>query len=143
MPFVRIDLMQGRRSAEERAAIGDAVYEAMLETIDIPPGDRFQVITEHDAAGFRYEADFLGIHRDDDLVFVHFTMKSGRTDDQKRALYRRIAELFEERFGIRPANVFVAIADNQLADWSLGNGVATLIDEPLPEEFSRRIRGSA
>jgi phenylpyruvate tautomerase PptA (4-oxalocrotonate tautomerase family) len=143
MPFVRIDLMQGRRSAEERAAIGDAVYEAMLETIDIPPGDRFQVITEHDAAGFRYEADFLGIHRDDDLVFIHFTMKTGRTPDQKRALYRRIAELFEERFGIRPANVFVAIADNQLADWSLGNGVATLIDEPIPEEFSRRLPDSA
>jgi phenylpyruvate tautomerase PptA (4-oxalocrotonate tautomerase family) len=142
MPFVRIDLMQGR-SADERAAIGDAVYEAMLETIDIPPGDRFQVITEHDASGLRYDADFIGIQRDDDLIFIHFTMKTGRTDAQKRALYRRIAELLGERFGVRAANIFIAITENQLVDWSLGEGVATLVTEPVPEPFSRRLRDSA
>jgi phenylpyruvate tautomerase PptA (4-oxalocrotonate tautomerase family) len=141
MPFVRIDLMKGR-SAEERAGIGDAVYEAMLETIDIPPGDRFQVITEHDWAGLRYDADFLDIHRDDGLVFIHFTMKTGRTDDQKAALYRRIAELLEERFDVRPANVFVAITENQPVDWSLGEGRATLVTEPIPEAFSRRLLDS-
>ena len=128
MPFVRIDLLQGR-SPDERAAIGDAVYEAMAETIDIPSGDRFQVITEHEQADLRYEPDFLGVHRDDGLIFIHFTMRSGRTQAQKRALYRRVTELLSERFGVRPGNVFMSITENELIDWSLGDGVAQLVPE--------------
>lgn len=132
MPFVRIDLAKGR-SAEERAAIGDTVYQAMEESIDIPPGDRFQVITEHEPSDLRYQPDFLGIQRDDGIVFVHFTMRSGRTHTQKRNLYRRVTELLEERFGIRPANVFISITENQLIDWSLGEGVAQLVPEEEPQ----------
>lgn len=127
MPLVRIDVVKGR-SPEERAAIGDAVHQAMTETIDIPDNDRFQIITEHDRVDLRFDADFMGGDRDAQHIFIHFTMKSGRTVEQKRALYRRITELLEERVGQRPGNLMIAINDNEIVDWSFGHGGMQLVD---------------
>jgi phenylpyruvate tautomerase PptA (4-oxalocrotonate tautomerase family) len=126
MPLVRIDLLNGR-SPEERAAIGAAVHQAMSETIDVPPDDVFQVITEHDQAGLRYDPGYLGIARDDGVVFIHMTMRSGRTADQKRALYARVVELLSERAGVRPGNVLIVLAENELIDWSFGEGIAQIV----------------
>jgi phenylpyruvate tautomerase PptA (4-oxalocrotonate tautomerase family) len=127
MPLVRIDLMKGR-PPEERAAIGDAVHEAMTETIDIPADDRFQIITEHEAVDLRFAPDYMGGERDDRHIFIQFTMKSGRTVEQKRALYQRVTALLEERVGQRPGNLLMTVNDNELADWSFGYGRMQLID---------------
>ena len=125
MPLVRIDLREGR-SPEERRAIGAAVHQAMTETIDVPHDDVFQVIAEHDPAGLRYDPGYLGVQRDDGIVFVHITMRGGRSDAQKRALYARVTELLSERAGIRPANVLIVLSENELIDWSFGNGEAQI-----------------
>src|SRR5260370_1339249 len=51
MPFVRIDLMRGK-SIEYRKTIGEIIYNAMRDVIDVPKDDKFQVITEHPAEAF-------------------------------------------------------------------------------------------
>ena len=43
MPLVRIDLAKGK-SAEHRKKIGEIVYNAMVETINVPADDKFQII---------------------------------------------------------------------------------------------------
>jgi hypothetical protein len=48
MPLARIDLVQGK-SAEYRRTIGAIVYEAMVDVLTVPKGDRFQIIAEHPA----------------------------------------------------------------------------------------------
>jgi 4-oxalocrotonate tautomerase len=62
MPLVRVDLHEGR-AEEELAAIGDAVHEAMVETIGVPADNRFQVITEHRPGWLRYDRHYLGVDR--------------------------------------------------------------------------------
>jgi phenylpyruvate tautomerase PptA (4-oxalocrotonate tautomerase family) len=126
VPLVRIDLRRGR-SPEDRTAIAAAVHQAMTETIDVPADDLFQVITEHDETGLRYDPRYLGIERDDDVVYIHMTMRRGRTVAQKRALYRRVAELLAERAAVAPRNVLVVLSENELEDWSFGDGVAQLV----------------
>ncbi|MEU6782719.1 tautomerase family protein [Nonomuraea angiospora] len=128
MPFVRIDALRADRQRLE--ALGRAVHDALVEAIGIPQDDLFQVLTSHDGTRgtFRYDDAYLGIHRDDDLVFVAVTMRAGRTADQKQALYRRIAELAEEYAGTEPRNVFVTVTENSLLDWSFGEGVAQYAD---------------
>ncbi|MFI7226455.1 tautomerase family protein [Nonomuraea angiospora] len=128
MPFVRIDALRADRQRLE--ALGRAVHDALVEAIGIPRDDLFQVLTSHDGTRgtFRYDNGYLGIHRDDDLVFVAVTMRAGRTADQKQALYRRIAELAEEYAGTEPRNVFVTVTENSLLDWSFGEGVAQYAD---------------
>ena len=124
MPLVRIDLRQGKTS-EYRRKIGDMVYRAMRETIAMPEHDRFQVITEHPADGLVYDPAYLGIQRTDDIVFIQITLNAGRSLDQKKALYARIAELLGTEPGIRPEDVLINLVECAKEDWSFGNGIAS------------------
>ncbi|WP_410658957.1 tautomerase family protein [Amycolatopsis sp. lyj-112] len=117
MPFVRIDTL----GTERLEALGNAVHDAMVETLGIPADDRFQVLNGQNT--LKYD-DYLGIHRDDGVVFVAITMRPGRTPERKKALYRRIAELAGEYAGTEPRNVFVTITETDPINWSLGNGEA-------------------
>jgi len=124
MPLVRIDLRQGK-TLEYRRKIGDAVYHAMAETIDVPEHDRFQVIADHPAEGLIYDPTYLGINRTDDIVFIQITLNAGRTLEQKKALYGRIAALLAEDPGIRTQDVLINLVECAKEDWSFGNGIAS------------------
>ncbi|MEV5813471.1 tautomerase family protein [Streptomyces mutabilis] len=110
------------------SSLGRAVHDALVETLGIPPDDRFQVLTGHDGAGgaLRWD-DYAGVHRDEGIVFVAITLRSGRSAGRKQALYRRIAELAEAYAGTEPRNVFVTLTENADADWSLGHGLAQYV----------------
>ncbi|MFG3321380.1 tautomerase family protein [Streptomyces sp. NPDC048171] len=123
MPFVRIDAHG--TDADRLDALGRAVHDALVETLGIPHDDRFQVLTGHDGTRSALRCDdYLGVHRDEGIVFVAITLRAGRTSERKRALYRRIAELAETYAGTEPRNVFVTLTENTSADWSLGHGIA-------------------
>ena len=122
MPLTHISLRAGKPEAYRRA-IFDSLYRAMRETLNVPEDDQFITITEHDAANFRYGA-YLGIPRSDDLVFIQMTVFNTRTVEQKKALFRRIAELLGESPGIRPEDVFVNLLEAAKENWSLGHGLA-------------------
>ncbi|MET9994785.1 tautomerase family protein [Streptomyces mutabilis] len=126
MPFVRIDAHA--TDPDRLDALGRAVHDALVETLGIPPDDRFQVLTGHDGAGgaLRWD-DYAGVHRDEGIVFVAITLRSGRSAGRKQALYRRIAELAEAYAGTEPRNVFVTLTENADADWSLGHGLAQYV----------------
>lgn len=123
MPLVRIDALGA--DDQRLDALGRAVHDALVETIGFPPDDRFQILVGHNCGGstLRYD-NFLGIRRDDGIVYVALTMRSGRTPAQKRSLYRRIAELAHEYAGTEPRNVFITVTENESIDWSFGNGEA-------------------
>jgi 4-oxalocrotonate tautomerase len=123
MPLVRIDLRAGHSPAV-RQAVGDAVHRAMVETIGVPPDDRFQVITEHPPEGLVYDPGYLGIRRSDAVVFIQITLNAGRTVDQKRVLYARIADLVSARAEIPRADVLVSLVEVGRENWSFGDGVA-------------------
>jgi phenylpyruvate tautomerase PptA (4-oxalocrotonate tautomerase family) len=124
MPLVRISLLQGK-PAEYRAAIGDAVHRAMVDTINCPPLDRFQVITEHAQGDMVYDPTYLDIARTDGVVFIQITLNTGRSVELKRALYRRIAELLGDNPGVRPQDVLINLVEVAKENWSFGNGLAS------------------
>ncbi|MFZ0569266.1 MAG: tautomerase family protein [Rhodomicrobium sp.] len=123
MPLTRIALRAGRSGAY-RQAIFDGLYRAMRETFNVPEHDQFMTVTEHEAACFRYDASYLGIERSDDLCLIQITVSNTRTVEQKKALYRRIAELLGENPGIRPEDVFINLVEVPVENWSFGNGLA-------------------
>ncbi|MET1410929.1 tautomerase family protein [Roseibium sp. HPY-6] len=123
MPLVHVSLRTGKSDAY-RQAIFDGVYLAMNEEFNVPEDDQFMTVTEHTAANFRYGASYLGIARSDDLVFIQITANNTRTIDQKKALFRRIAELLGKEPEIRPEDVFVSLVEVEKENWSLGNGIA-------------------
>jgi phenylpyruvate tautomerase PptA (4-oxalocrotonate tautomerase family) len=127
MPFVRISLRQGT-SPEYRKAIADGVHRAMVEAIAIPPDDRFQVITEHPPEGLIYDPQYLGVHRSDGIVFVQITLSSGRKPQQKRKLYKRMAEILAETPGLPAQDLLINLVETSWENWSFGNGEAQYMD---------------
>lgn len=123
MPLVRIALRKGKPVAYRRA-IADAVHRAMVETINVAPTSRFQIITEHAPEDLIYDPTHLNIQRSDDVVFIQITLAAGRTPEQKRALYKRMVALLAENPGLRPQDAFINLVDAPRENWSLGNGDA-------------------
>jgi 4-oxalocrotonate tautomerase len=122
MPLVRIDLRRGKDAAY-RQQIGRVVYEAML-SVGVPANDRFQIVTEHDADNFLFDRTYLGIDRTDDLVIIQITWNQGRSVEQKKALYKAIADGLVEAPGIRSEDVFVNLIEVTKENWSFGRGEA-------------------
>jgi len=122
MPLVRIDLRRGKDAAY-RTALGRAVNDALVG-IGVPADDRFQVIAEHEPEGLVYDAHYLGIERSDDIVIVQITFNDTRTPEQKKALYKAIAENLGKSPGVKPGDVFVNLVEVKKENWSFGNGIA-------------------
>ncbi len=123
MPLVRISLIQGKPESYLQKT-GDAVHRAMVETISVPPQDRFQVITEHAKSHFIYDPGYLNIRRTDDLIMIQITLNQGRTVEMKKALYKRIAELLHQELNLRKEDVLVNLVEVSKENWSFGNGEA-------------------
>lgn len=123
MPLVRIAVQDGQHTSR-LANIGDAVHRAMVETINVPPLDRFQIITEHPQEGFVFDASYLNVARTGALVMIQITLNTGRTTEMKKALFKRIAELLHDELKIRKEDVLVNLVEVAKENWSFGNGEA-------------------
>ena len=123
MPLVRISLVKGKTPAYRRK-LGDAIHSALVDTIDVPPADRFQVLTEHEPGDLVYDPGFLGIARTNDIVIVQITISIGRSLEKKRALFRRIADNLAA-LGLRREDAWINLIEVAKENWSFGNGVAS------------------
>lgn len=126
MPLVRISLKKGKPAAWRRA-IADSVYDAMIETFNVPKDDRFILTHEHDGDDFSYSPDYLGIQRTDDLILIQLTVSNTRGVEQKQQLYRGIVERLVKAPGLRPEDVFINLVEVLPENWSFGNGVAQYV----------------
>ena len=128
MPLTRISLRRGK-PAVYRKAILDGLYQAMRESFDVPEGDRFMTISEHDEPDFSYGADYLGIARSEDLVIIQLTVSKTRTVVQKKALYRRIVERLTANPGLRPEDILINLVEVLPENWSFGHGIAHYVKD--------------
>jgi 4-oxalocrotonate tautomerase len=129
MPLVRIDLIEGR-SESQVAAIGAGVQRALVEHMNVPERDRFQVITEHAPGRFVYDKAYLGVERTDGIVFIQVMLSKGRTTEQKQAFYAKVAALLARDAGVRPEDVAICLSESTREDWSFGHGVAQYLVMP-------------
>lgn len=126
MPLVHISLLKGK-SREHVRAIADGVHEALVESYNVPVADRFQLIHQHERDELIYDPDYLGVHRTDDVVFVHIFAGNWRDTAKKQSLYKAIADRLAAKPGLRREDVQVVISSNERDEWSLGNGVASYV----------------
>jgi phenylpyruvate tautomerase PptA (4-oxalocrotonate tautomerase family) len=123
MPFVRIDLRRGR-SADYRKALGEIVYRAMIDLINVPHDDKFQVITEHDRDDLKFAESYLGNSYSEDVVFIQVTLNAGRSVELKKAFYKRIVDDFQTELHGRPDDVVINLVEVTKENWSFGHGLA-------------------
>jgi phenylpyruvate tautomerase PptA (4-oxalocrotonate tautomerase family) len=131
MPLVRISLPRGKTRAY-RQAVADGIHRALVDVIGVPPKDRFQLISEHDAENRIYDRDYLGVARSNETIFVEISLRRGRPDALKQAFYRRVVENLAADPGVRPEDVAIVLTENSDADWSFGKGEAQLLGAGAP-----------
>ena len=122
MPLVRIDTTS-RFDAAKRRALGDATHRALVETMKVPPEDRFQVLTGHADAELSIAPSYLGIAHGPDVVVVQVTLNAGRTVEVKKAFFARLAEELAA-LGVKKEDVIVSLVEVTKENWSFGNGIA-------------------
>jgi len=55
-------------------------------------------------------------------------MSVGRKPQQKRALFKRMAEILGDSPGLRPEDLLVNLVEVSWENWSFGNGEAQYMD---------------
>ena len=121
MPFIRVAVKRGT-SPSQKNGIVDGVHQALVDSINMPNDELFNLITEYEPENFFYSRKFNGIARSDNLVVIEITMRRGRSDAMKKALYAKIAENLEKFADVSPRDVFIVTHENDYSDWSVGNG---------------------
>lgn len=129
MPLLRFDLIEGRSPTDLQALL-DAAHAAVLEALQVPPGDRYQIVHEHPAAHLIVEDTGLGIPRTDKRVVLQVTTRP-RSRAMKEAFYRLLCDLLQQRCGIAPTDVVVSMISNTDEDWSFGHGRAQFLTGEL------------
>ncbi|MEX2516533.1 MAG: tautomerase family protein [Gammaproteobacteria bacterium] len=120
MPLVNISILKGK-SAAYKKAVADAVNSSVIETMNFPDDDRYQIIHEHEPADLELQ------ERTGDRVMMYLIMRSGRPDAAKQAFYARVVEKLAQDPGIEPANVLISIVENKDIDWSFRDGIAQFV----------------
>jgi phenylpyruvate tautomerase PptA (4-oxalocrotonate tautomerase family) len=121
MPFIRTSVRRGT-DATTKTHIVESIHDALVQAIGMPDDELFNLVTDYDPEDFHYSRTFNGIARSDRLVVVEVTMRRGRSDAMKKALYAAIVSNMAARAGVSPKDVFIFTHENDYSDWSVGNG---------------------
>lgn len=123
MPLVRIDLVRGK-SAAFRKTLGEIIYKAMTDVINVPANDKFQIFTEHAADELNIADSYLGNSYTPDIVLIQITMNAGRTVEMKKAFFKRTADDLHAHLDIRREDVVINLVEVAKENWSFGGGIA-------------------
>jgi 4-oxalocrotonate tautomerase len=123
MPLVRISVPQ-ELSDQVVAHVSNAVHDSMVNTFNVPPQDRFQVIHRHSLHELVCAPEYLGIRHTAKVVMLQITCNEGRTQEMKKGLFAAIAAAIAAGGVIAAADVIINLVEVKKENWSFGNGIA-------------------
>jgi 4-oxalocrotonate tautomerase len=123
MPFVRISVPK-EVSDQAIAHVSNAVHDSMVKTFNVPPLDRFQVISRHAPNELVCAPEYLGIRHTAMVAMVQITCNEGRTLEMKKSLFATIASSIAAGGVIAGADVIIHLIEVKKENWSFGNGIA-------------------
>ncbi|KAK4071363.1 uncharacterized protein Triagg1_6024 [Trichoderma aggressivum f. europaeum] len=130
MPFVKIDVIKGRRSLEQLKTMGDVIQQVHIDTFAAPERDRYQIFSQHEPWEVICWDTGLGFERTDDIVSIQISAQ-GRNGDQKMAMYAALGERLEKECGLKGNDLLISVTPNTKEDWSFGYGRAQFLTGEL------------
>ncbi|AVW91236.1 tautomerase family protein [Celeribacter baekdonensis] len=121
MPIVRTAVKSGTpKEIKEKIVYG--IHNALISGIGMPKDELFNLVQDYDPDDFFYSRTFNGIARSDNVILVEITMRRGRSDAMKTALYAAIVDNLKRDANVEPRDVLIFMHENDHSDWSVGNG---------------------
>ncbi|KAF2713394.1 4-oxalocrotonate tautomerase [Pleomassaria siparia CBS 279.74] len=130
MPLINIHVIKDQRSPSELRKLADTIHQCILKDFNAPPGDRYQVITQHQPEELIIEDTGLGIPRTNNIVLLQI-FQQGRDTKDKQRLFAALAEQLKSQCGLEGSDLVVTLMANSKADWSFGYGKAQFLTGQL------------
>ncbi|WP_227272412.1 tautomerase family protein [Roseobacter weihaiensis] len=97
--------------------INDLLHDSLVQTCAVNPDDYFCIVTRYAPEDMILHPTFLGERDVTATIIIEITLLSGRSDDQKEALYVDVRKRLE---GIEfsSQNSIIYLTENGPIDWS-------------------------
>ena len=129
MPLLKYDIIQGSTDEQLRTLL-DGAHQAMVEAFEVPASDRYQSVTQHRPGELVLHDTGLGYTRSNNVVLLTVISRP-RSQAQKIAFYRLLAEKLQVDCDLSPDDLIVSLVENTDADWSFGRGRAQFLTGEL------------
>jgi 4-oxalocrotonate tautomerase family enzyme len=117
-------VVYGQRESlrQRRAALSQAIHEAIVNALEYPPEKKFQRFISLDEGEFVYPED-----RGANYTIIEISMFEGRTEAAKRALISELFTRAEALAGISPQSLEITITETPKVNWGIrGQNAADL-----------------
>lgn len=118
------------RTPEEITKILDVSHKVFVETLNIPEGDRYQIVTQHEPYEMILKDTGLGFERTTNAILLTVISRP-RTVLQKTQLYASLQKAFQQELGMIPEDLMINFVINDDEDWSFAYGRAQFLTNEL------------
>jgi phenylpyruvate tautomerase PptA (4-oxalocrotonate tautomerase family) len=113
MPHVRVDLH--RALAPRVTELSAAIHASLVDGLDMPEDDLFQIFTLHDRGELVFTKTFPGADRDD-IIFIQVLASLGYSSELKQRMYAAMVDNIVA-LGIRQDTVMISVVEVDGANW--------------------------
>ena len=124
MPVAKIHVLEGQYSEARLDKVSNAIHEALVGALGIPPEDFFQLIHVLPGNQFRHTPAFLGLTYSADLILLDVTFISGRPKERKLQLLKLLNDNIVAAAGISPDDLMITLYETPGENISFGRGLA-------------------
>jgi hypothetical protein len=124
MPLAKIHVLEGRYDERRLSNVSQAVQDALISVLKIPPDDFFQIIHVLPRNRFLHTPSFLGMKYSDDLIVLEIAFIAGRPKETRLALLKELNARIVAGAGISPDDLMIQLTEEPGENFSFGRGLA-------------------
>ena len=124
MPLAKVHVLEGQYDRARLAKMSDAIQQALIEVLGIPPDDFFQIHHVLPRDRYLHTPAFLGQEYSDDMILLELTFITGRPKETRLALVKSLNEKIVAAVKISPADLVVMLYEIAGENASFGSGLA-------------------
>ncbi len=124
MPLAKVHLLEGRYDQARLVKLSEAIQNALVEVLGIPPDDFFQLYHVLPLDRYLHTPSFLGQRYSDDMILLELTFITGRPKETRLALLKSLNEKVVAAAGISPADLVIMLYEIAGKNASFGSGLA-------------------
>jgi hypothetical protein len=124
MPLAKVHVLEGQYDAARLEKMSEAIQSALIEVLDVPTDDFFQIHHVLPRDRYRHTPSFLGQKYSDEMILLELTFMTGRPKETRLALQRALNEKIVAAVKISPADLVVLLYEIAGENVSFGSGLA-------------------
>jgi hypothetical protein len=124
MPLAKVHVLEGQYDTPRLEKMSEAIQSALIEVLDVPTDDFFQIHHVLPRDRYLHTSSFLGQKYSDEMILLELTFMTGRPKETRLALQSALNEKIVAAVKIFPADLVVLFYEIAGENVSFGSGLA-------------------